>query len=351
LSQSNSPTKPLRLSVILPNRNHATLLPRALDALCRQTRQADEIIVIDDASTDASREIIKGFMARLPQLRLLENTQRLGTVLTLNRGVNAATSEAIYCGAADDAVDPDFIRTMLAALEAHPQAGLACAEARLISASGAFLGYRPIILPRYRPGYIAPGAVAQLLARLDHWVLSVVTIYRRDLLLRAGGFDPELGSLCDSFLARAAALEHGFVFVPKVLGTWNVQEDSFSRSSSTNVTVLSRLIQLGLQRIEAAEGRIFPAGYGGIFVRRMRFASARLAVGAATFDPALIIGLVQQGMATAWVLHAIAHWPRRLRSVAALGWLTLRLRPMSLPHLLATVIVRATRKSADQMPG
>jgi glycosyltransferase involved in cell wall biosynthesis len=343
--------KALRLSVILPNRNHAMLLPRALDALCRQTRQADEIIVVDDNSTDTSRDVVKNFMAKLPQLRLLENAQQLGTVLTLNRGIKEAAGEAIYCGASDDAIDPDFISTVLAALEAHPAAALACAEARLISESGTFLGYRPIILPQYRPGYVPPAAAAQLLARLDHWVLSVVTIYRRDLLLRAGGFDPTLGSLCDSFFARAAALEHGFAFVPKVLGTWNIQDDSFSRSSSTDVTVLSRMIQQGQQRIEAAEGRIFPAGYGDIFVRRMRFASARLAVSASSFDPALIAGLAQQGKATSWVLHTIAAWPRPLRKIAALGWLTLCLRPMSLPRLLGTVIVRSRRSPADRVPG
>ena len=340
----------MRLSVVMPNRNHAALLPRALGALRRQTRQPDEIIVIDDASTDDSREVIRGFMAQLPQLRMLENPERLGAVGALNRGLREATGEAVYCAAADDATDPGFVDAVLSALEAHPEAALACAEARVIDDSGAFLGLRPVILPALRARYFPPPAAARLLRQFDNWILSVVAIYRRDLLLRAGGFDPTLGSFCDSCLARELALEHGFAFVRGVFGTWNVQTESYSRRTSTDPEAMPALIRLAQRRIEEREGQVFPRGYGRVFARRSRFSAARLAVTALDFDPAQIRVLAGQGGVTQLVMQAIARWPYRLRQVAALGWLTLGLRPMSLPRLVLTSVARRGSSAADRMP-
>ncbi len=341
----------LRVSIIIPNRNHSALLPRSLGAMVRQTRQPDEIIVIDDASTDDSRDTIRGFMAQLPQLRLLENPDRLGAIGSLNRGLHAATGDAVYFGAADDSTDPDFVSTVLGALEAHPSAGLACAEARLITEDGEFLGFRPVSMPLLTEGYLSPAETAAMLRRLDNWILSVVTILRRDAVLRAGGFDETIGSFCDSFMTRRIALEHGFVFVPKVLGTWYVQPESYSRSTSLNAELMAKLIAIAQDRVKAAEGAPFPLGYNQVFARRARFASGRLAATQPDFNPQLINALAQGGAIDSGVLSMAAHLPRRLREVAALGWLTMRLRPTSLVRLVRSAMLRRMRGPSDRVPG
>ncbi len=333
----------MRLSVILPNRNHAALLPRALSALARQTRPADEILVIDDASTDDSRDVIRGFMSRLPQLRLLENPERLGAVGALNRGLREATGDVVYCGASDDATDATLFATLIGALEAHPGAALACAEARLVDEAGHLQGFRPITLPRWRAGFVSPHQTAALLRQMDNLFVSVVAIYRRDLMLASGGLDEQLGALCDSFLARRMALERGFVFVPRILGTWHVQTASLSRSSALDVGRIAALTEEAVQRIRRDEGRLYPQGYAALFTRRARFASARLAVVERQFDATLIAALAQQGDPARGLLALIAAWPSAPRRIAALIWLTLRLRPMSVPRVILTAAYRLVR--------
>ena len=345
-----APTR-MRVTVIVPNRNHSALLPRSLGAIARQTRQADEIIVVDDASTDSSREVIRGFMPILPQLRLLENTERLGVVGSLNRGLNEATGDTVYCGAADDATDPHFIEAVLGALERNPTAGLACAEARLLTEDGTFHGLRPANMPAAQEGYLTPEETAALLRRLDNWIISVVTILRRDKLIEAGGFDESLASFCDSFVERRIALETGFVFVPRVLGTWYIQPESYSRGIATNVETMAALIAVARDRVKAAEGAPFPHGYSEIFGRRARFSSARLAATAQDFDPRLINGLAQGNDLDARVLALAGRLPIRLARVAALGWLTVRLRPTSLTGLVLSAARRKLRGSADRVPG
>ncbi len=237
------------------------------------------------------------------------------------------------------------------ALEAHPTAALACAEARLVDETGRLLGFRPITLPRCRAGYVSSRETAGLLRAMDNLFVSVVALYRRDLMLAAGGLDESLGALCDSFLARRMALERGFVFVPRVLGTWHVQSASLSRSTSLDVDRIAALTRVASEQIKREEGHIFPPGYADLFSRRARFASARLAVVERQFDPKLIAALAQEGDPAGGqagdpghgFLAAIASWPAPLRRTAALIWLTLRLRPMSVPRLVMSAAVRLGR--------
>ena len=63
------------LSVVLPNYNHAKLIGRALAALLAQKRAADEIIVIDDGSTDDSVRVIERIAAKAPAIRILHNRE------------------------------------------------------------------------------------------------------------------------------------------------------------------------------------------------------------------------------------------------------------------------------------
>ncbi len=81
----------MKLTAVLPNYNHAEYLPHALNALLAQTRPADELIVIDDASTDNSVAIIEGYLARHPNIRFVRNAGNLGTVSNINRGLEMAT--------------------------------------------------------------------------------------------------------------------------------------------------------------------------------------------------------------------------------------------------------------------
>ena len=67
-------------SVVLPNYNHAAYIGRALAALLAQERPADEIIVIDDASSDDSLRVIGEFAKAPPSIRVLVNPKNVGVM-------------------------------------------------------------------------------------------------------------------------------------------------------------------------------------------------------------------------------------------------------------------------------
>jgi GT2 family glycosyltransferase len=81
----------LRLSVIIPTHNGAVTLADCLSALVASSRLPDEIIVVDDASTDHSAEIAERFHCRV--IRLSEN---MGAARAKNRGARQATGDILF---------------------------------------------------------------------------------------------------------------------------------------------------------------------------------------------------------------------------------------------------------------
>jgi len=61
------------LSVVMANYNHARFLPESLGAILEQSYRLTEIIVLDDASTDKSADIIEVFTRKEPLIRLVQN--------------------------------------------------------------------------------------------------------------------------------------------------------------------------------------------------------------------------------------------------------------------------------------
>ncbi len=93
----------LTVGVIIPTRNRAELLRGALEALSRQTRVPDEVIVVDNGSTDHTRQVAGQFSGRLPLRYLFEPTPGAGQAR--NAGIRHATSDVLAF--TDDDCIPD----------------------------------------------------------------------------------------------------------------------------------------------------------------------------------------------------------------------------------------------------
>jgi glycosyltransferase involved in cell wall biosynthesis len=231
---------PPTVSVVLPNYNHARFIGGALRALAAQTKPADEIIVIDDASTDDSIAVIQGFRETLPQLRLLRNEHNLGVNGTLNRGFNEAGSSHLLSSAADDWIEPQFIERMSQTVAAYPQARVCTsafvqyfeADRRRVHHQGdSDLG------PWYasdHPQYFAPDAFRRLLDCGFVWLPVNASLIERSALLAIGGFDPRLRWHADWLAIYTLAFRHGFSIVPEPLSVFRVAPETYSGTGMRN---------------------------------------------------------------------------------------------------------------------
>lgn len=330
------------LSIVLPNYNHAEFLSHAIDGILSQRRLPDEIILIDDGSTDDSARLIADLAHKHQRIRPIFFQDNQGAVVRMNHGLSLARGTYVCFCAADDRIEPELFDVAVSKLEEHPRAGLFSAEIRLTLPSGQEIGVRPIVRPSQSGKFFPPDAVRKLLRRNDQFIATPTAVFRREQLVAGRGFPEALGSMADTICARELALRYGFYFEPSVLAEHRLSSQGLSRSTTRNSDAVLGLVSRGRALIET--NPLYPAGYASVFERRMRFAVSRIAL-AETSDPTSLV--LDVGGVTTWdrrILQMCLRRTGRLRKLAALTWLTLRLRPYSTIQLLTTAAHRALGK-------
>lgn len=123
--------KPPSASVVLCVRNGERTIERQLDALGHQEDPPDwELVLVDNGSTDATPQLIRGFAAQLPNLQVLDEP-RAGLNCARNLGIRAGSADKIVLCDADDEVSPDWLRTMVSVLDRFDIVGGALDTQRL----------------------------------------------------------------------------------------------------------------------------------------------------------------------------------------------------------------------------
>lgn len=216
---------PLRLSLILPNYNHAHMLPRALDSVLNQSRLPDEIIVSDDASTDNSVELIEAYVRRHPQIRFLRNPKNLGAVGNQNYLLGLATGDFIYALGADEHLLPGAFERAMQLLEDHPQAGGCFCDLVLVDTDGHGLVHRRFGLPE---GYYSPLQLARAIRERNFTVTGINTIFSRRALLEPGTLLPESLWMIDWLWTSIIAFRYGLCYTHADFQRFEVSVTSYA---------------------------------------------------------------------------------------------------------------------------
>jgi glycosyltransferase involved in cell wall biosynthesis len=332
----------LLLSAVLPNYNHGPYLARAIDAIAEQDLPPDEIIVIDDASTDDSRDVLARCQLRHPNLVVICNGRNGGALRALQRGLEAAKGRYVYFAAADDQVLPAFFSRAIDALEAAPTIGLFCAETILLDGgTGRAMGMRPAVRPLRKGGGLTGKEVATLLRRADNFIHTGSSIFRRAALLEIG-FALHAGSFSDGLLARKIALTHGIWFMPVPVSIWNIHAGGLSRVTALDAGKARDALAAMPQLI--GKDPDFPLWYADLFRRRWRFGSARLTLQERSPDRELLAAMLPNTTADRMAFRLLGPFLTfRLARLTALAWLTFRLRPFRLRDVAVTALARGWR--------
>jgi GT2 family glycosyltransferase len=207
----------LSVSVVIPNYNGAAFLEPCLTSLARQTCSPLEILLVDNASDDASLEIVRRV---IPSAVILGQGKNLGFAAAVNAGIRAARGEWIAVLNNDTEVSDGWLETAADALARHPEAAfLACRilefedRDRLYSAGDCFLrigvGYRRGQEMRDAPMY-----------REEIEIFSAggcAALYRKSVLDELQGFDGKLFAYLEDVdlgLRLQASGYHGY-YVPQ----------------------------------------------------------------------------------------------------------------------------------------
>lgn len=260
------------LSVVMPNYNHAKYLRRAIEGIVQQSQPPDEFLILDDASSDESVEILEEYTARHACIRVLRNETNQGAIRAHDRLFQLASCDYILPAAADDERLPEFFEQAMRLAEQHPQAGLIFGKVVVTDESDREIGL--IEVKRWQsPLYADPTRYRAdyLEAELASHAAAPGTIYRRQPFMEVGGYRAELGSWADSFASRAIGLKYGVCYSPERWAVWRKLTGAYSHASRTDPRRMLDIIARGawLMRSEPYRDR-FPEDFVQTWEREYR---------------------------------------------------------------------------------
>lgn len=110
-----------RISIIIPTFQHASTIGLCIDSMLKQTRQPDEIIVVDDGSTDNTKEILYPYLSRITYLY----QENAGPQFARMKGFEASIGDCVMFCDADVVATPNMLEKLQLALVSHPEASYA----------------------------------------------------------------------------------------------------------------------------------------------------------------------------------------------------------------------------------
>jgi glycosyltransferase involved in cell wall biosynthesis len=131
-----------KVTVLMAVYNGERFLREAIDSILAQSFRDFEFLIINDGSTDNTREIVQSYSD--PRIRLVDNGCNLGLTRSLNRGLELAEGQFIARQDADDISEPERLSRQVAFLEAHPEVVLLGTWYKEIDAQGNVVGNREL---------------------------------------------------------------------------------------------------------------------------------------------------------------------------------------------------------------
>ncbi len=234
-----------KVSIILPNYNYARFLDERISSLLSQTFEDFELIIVDDASTDNSREVIEKYRSD-PRVRPIWFDANSGLIYQRwNDGASLATGDYIMFAGADDSCATALLDTLVRRLDAHANAGVAYSRSWKINAASARVSMKP-------PGDgwssdLIRNGPEEALILLDMGGIpsASAALLRREIFEQCGRWDTSFEFYADHMLWARVMRVSDLVYVAEPL--------NYIRRHGNNAGMTSRWDKIHLERYRVAE--------------------------------------------------------------------------------------------------
>jgi glycosyltransferase involved in cell wall biosynthesis len=223
-----------KISIIVNNFNYGSFVKAAVDSALGQTYRNIEVIVVDDGSTDESRDILKKYETQA-QIILKENK---GQASAFNAGYRVATGQLIAFLDSDDALFPEAIETVLSAWK--PEIVKMQFPLQVLGPDGS----RDSVMPRAR---LSEGDVLKRLLKTGRYVTSPTSgnVFARSFLQRIFPIpEEEWKQTGDGYINNCAPFYGPVAAIQRPLGYYRVHGSSMSSALNGNSVDLKQLEKL-----------------------------------------------------------------------------------------------------------
>lgn len=195
------------ISVIMPTYNRMNTLPRSVGSVLQQTYKNFELIIIDDCSTDETKQYVDSLEDT--RIRYFRNEKNLGAAESRNVGAELASGNYLAFQDSDDEWLPDKLMVLYEILKKDESgAGAIYHEMQEIG------GKEEIIPSRGIPADVKQGDIFSFM--LLYPLIGIpATMMKKEIFQEIGGFNSKLGSLEDYEFFLRMAKKHNILFVPQ----------------------------------------------------------------------------------------------------------------------------------------
>lgn len=210
-----------KISVVLPTYNGETYLAQSIESVIEQTFEDWELIVVNDGSTDHTREIIEQYVKIDSRIKLINNDQNRKLPISLNIGFAQAAGEFLTWTSDDNRYLPNALEVMLGYLCRHMDKYMVCADMELIDSNGRRAGGA---WKFHETGIF------------HHNCVGACFLYRRNVLEEIGGYDPEMYLVEDYAYWLEIIKQYGMIgYIDSVLYQYRFHDKSLTATKLRQV--------------------------------------------------------------------------------------------------------------------
>jgi glycosyltransferase involved in cell wall biosynthesis len=288
------------ISVIIPTHNRAHVLKRALLSVLRQDYERKEIIVVDDASTDNTKEIMKTFLND-PTVKYIRHVRNLGGSAARNTGIKQSHGEYIAFLDDDDEWLPNKLSLQIDVF-INGNKNLGLVHCGLLRSKGGKIIYK--YMPKYRGNIYFKQMFEDRVFSTSSWLVKRSCFFDN----RVGMFDEDLPGRQDYDMALRISRFYAIDFVPQHLAI--IHEDDNNRiTDSCDKRIAGHLCVLD-------KIRLYSKDFNSINKRRVisyhYYSIARYLQ---------IYGKYKEGLS--FLIKSIKEWPLNIKAVVVLFFIAL----------------------------
>src|SRR4030066_1147661 len=234
------------VSIILPTYNCASFLPHSIGTILSQTYNSYEIIVIDDGSTDNTKEVLYPFIQRIKYIRLEQNK---GLPTARNIGILSAQGKYIAFIDADDLWLPEKLQTDIEYFETHPEVSMVYSKHINIDEKGC------VVNGSVKKQLPSGNIFIQLFSEQNFIITSSVVV-RKEIFETTGLFDEQLFNCQDWDMWLRIAFHFKVAGINKPLVKYRHNPHSLSKNRNNVLKYQKIIIDKIYDKFKAAENSI-----------------------------------------------------------------------------------------------
>ncbi len=220
------------MGVIIPNHNDKAFLSDCLSSTLLQTEPFDQLIYVDDCSTDESFEYAKEILKQRKEAVLVCSEKREGTVAAIKKGLQASDTDFVLFLSANDFITLQLVERFRETITSDT--GVWSALSTNISTDGKNIWPRPSPVISQVPRVFDPFDARRMLSIYTNWFSGTTLLFNRKHLEDIGGLPVRLGGLADWLAATMLCAKHGMVFLPEIIGFVREHRNNYLNQTLAN---------------------------------------------------------------------------------------------------------------------